>query len=284
MTYGSRSMIRRSAGQRPSASEFTDRDYNDILHLENEDAQLTTEQSLSEKCKIYIATAFSVLVAGTYLIALQILSEGPFGKCADHLKVGRCALYRKIIGSCVYFPLVIMNMISLFILLRNKTILPVESQLTSSGYLLLFTSSAYFLYGIFRLVADIGLLNSSDEQDLYQTALFILYTVAVAVYYWIQTQHIMTLNYIHRTGGSIPTMSKSTLIYLIALNFADWMNLSLTHKWMEFGNDPTLLSPEISLCFGYFAGHIIFLLLHPVLEMYLFHSAMMACECLHNKF
>ena len=93
----------------------------------------------------------------------------------------------------------------------------------------------------------------------------------------------MTLNYFHRAGGSLPWISKLTLIYLIALNFAEWMNLSLTHKWMDFGNDPTLLSPEISLFFGYFAGNIVYLLFQPVLEMYLFHSALMACECLHNS-
>ena len=282
--YGSRSMIRRSVNQRPSAEDFIDRNYNDILHSENEEAHLGPEQQrISEKCKIFIVTAFSVLVAGMYLIALQILCDGPFGKCADHLKISTCALYRKIIGSCVYFPLVIMNMVSLFKLLKDKTIISFESQLTSSGYLLLFTSGGYFMYSIWRLVANIGLLNFPVEQDLYKTALFTLFTVVVAAYYWIQTQHIMTVNYIHRAGGSIPTMSKLTMIYLSALNFADWMNLSLTHKWVEFGYDPTLLSPEISIFFGYFESNIIFLLFQPVVEMYMFHSAMMACECLHDS-
>ena len=121
-----------------------------------------------------------------------------------------------------------MNMISLFKLLKDKTIIPVESQLTSSGYLLLSTSSAHFIYDILRVAADIGLLKSPEELDLYTIVLFILFTVGVAAHYWIQTQHIMTVNYIHRAGGSIPTMSKLTLIYLIALNFADWMNWALT--------------------------------------------------------
>ena len=201
MRYGSRSMIRRSVNQRPSADEFIDRNYNDILHSENEEAHLGPEQQrISKKNKIYIVTVFSVLVAGMYLIALQILSDGPFGKCADYLEINTsCALYRKIIGSCVYFPLVVMNMVSLFKLLKDKTFISFESQLTSSGYLLLFTSSAYFMDSIWRLAADIGLL-SPMEQDLYKTALIILFTVVRAAYYWIQTQHIMTVNYIHRAG------------------------------------------------------------------------------------
>ena len=170
MRYGPRSMMGRSVRKPPSAEEFIDRDYNDILHVENVEAQLDPEQqSTSKKCKICIFTTFSVLVAGPYLIVLQILSEGPFGICTEHLKNSTCALYRKIIGICVYSPLLIMNVISLFKLYRNKTnIIPFESQLTSSGYLLLTTSSAYFIYGTWRLAADIGLLNFPVEQDLYE--------------------------------------------------------------------------------------------------------------------
>ena len=271
MRYGSRSMIRRSVRQRPSPEEY-------------EEVQVGPEhQGISEKCKMYTVAAVSVLVAGTYLIAVQILSEGPFGKCADHLEISTCTLYRKIIGICFYFPLVMMNIASLFKLLQDETIIPVESQLTSSGYLILFTSSAHFIYGIWRLAADIGLLKTPTELDLHTIALCTFFTVAVVFQYWLQTQHIMTVNYIHHAGGSIPLMSKLTLIYLIALNFTEWMNLSLTHKWMEYGNDPTLLSPEIPIFFGYFDSSIIFLLFQPVFEIHLFHSAMMACECLHDS-
>ena len=41
---------------------------------------------------MYTVTVVSELVAGTYLIAVQILSEGPFDKCADHPEISTYVL------------------------------------------------------------------------------------------------------------------------------------------------------------------------------------------------
>ena len=105
MRYGSRySVIRRSVTLRPSSEEYINHNYNDILLSENAEVQLDPEQrSISEKRKIYIVTTISILAAGTYLIAVQMLSEGPFGKCTDHLEIKTCATYRKIMENLYLF-------------------------------------------------------------------------------------------------------------------------------------------------------------------------------------
>ena len=143
-----------------------------------------------------------------------------------------------------------MNIISLCHLHRDKsnTILgPTQSQLTSSGYLLLFTSSANFIYGIWKLAADIGLISSRQESDVSAIVLYTIFNFVAIIHVWIQTQHIMTINYLHRARRNIPQMSRLTLIYLIMINFVEWMCLSITHSWIESVDDFTIFVPETSI-------------------------------------
>ena len=248
---------------------------------ENERVESEHRQYLiSGNCLKYIVLSFSIFVGGAYFIALQLLSAGPFNKFADRLIDDNTRVkYRQIITIVVYGPLLVMNIVSLFKLHRDKTAIRVQSQLTSSGYLLLFTSSAQYVYTVWKLAANIGLLCLNHRLEVSSIAIHILFAFTVVLHIWSQTQHIMTVNYIHRAGGVVPKMSKLTLIYLIALNLADWMAMSLAHKWVESVQDFTIYVPEISVFFGHFDTKITILLFYPIFEMQVFHSAMMGCQC-----
>ena len=258
-----------------------ERDFGDILDSENEREEPDHRQYHTSANRLkYFVLSFSIFVAGGYFIVLQLLNPGPFSKFADHILDDNTRVkYRQIIAIVVYGPLLVMNIVSLFNLHRDKTAMRVQSQLTSSGYLLLFTSSAQYVYTVWRLAASIGLLCFHHRLDVSSIAIHIFFAFMVVLHIWSQTQHIMTVNYIHRAGGLVPKMSKLTLIYLIALNLADWMNMSLVHKWVESVKDFTIYVPETSVFLGHFDTKIIILLFYPVFEMQLFHSAMMGCQC-----
>ena len=265
------------------SEETINTNYGDILHNDcGEAQQRLTQNDVSNKRSEYLVAILSVLIAGTYLIAAEMLSAGPLSYISEHLKDTTRVSYRKIIQTGVYTPLLFMNIISLWKLRKDSNIMPTQSSLTSSGYLLLFTSGAHFVYCVWRLAANIGLLGFPQELGICTNLFYIFSTVTAMTEVWIQTQHIMTVNYIHRSGRKIPKMSKLILIYLMSLNLADWMYLSLSHKWAEHSHDSVALSPEISIFFGHYNTKLLILLSNPILEMYLFHSAMMACECLHD--
>ena len=105
---------------------------------------------------------------------------------------------------------------------------------------------------MWKLFANAGLLCFRHGLEVTSIAVQTIYALMSVLHIWSQTQHIMTINYIHRAGGVVPKLSKLTLIYLIALNLADWMSLSLAHKWVECVKDSTIHAPEISVFFGYF--------------------------------
>ena len=254
--------------------------YEDILRNDHEEGQQqSTQNSVSNnKRSTYFVTALSVLIAGAYLISAEILSAGPLSYISENLKDTIRVSYRKVIQTAVHAPLLFMNIFSLRKLRKDSTVMPIQSSLTSSGYLLLFTTGAHFIYCVWRLAANIILLGFPQELGVCVNVFYIFSTIAM----WIQAQHIMTINYIHRSGQRISRTTKLILIYLIAINLAEWMYLSLSHKWVEQSHDSVALSPEISIFFGHANTKLLIFLSNPILEINLFHSAMMACECLHD--
>ena len=284
MRYDPRSLVtNRHLRQLQRSEETINTNYGDILRNDCREAQQRlTQNDVSNKSSQYLVAILSVLIACTYLIAAEMLSAGPLSYISEHLKDTTRVSYRKIIQTGVYTPLLFMNIISLRKLYKDSTIMPTLSSLTSSGYLLLFTSGAHFVYCVWRLAANIGLLGFPQELGICTNLFYIFSTVTTMTEVWLQTQHIMTVNYIHRCGSKIPRMSKLSLIYLISLNLVEWMYLSLSHKWVEQSHDSVALSPEISIFFGHYNTKLLILLSNPIMEIYLFHSAMMACECLHD--
>ena len=98
----------------------------------------------SNKFPKYIVTMCSIFVAGAYFTAVQILRVGPLSTFSDHLEDNARVKYQQIITMCVYVPLGAINVLSLIKLHNYQTNIPVQSQLTSSGYMLLFHVLCFF--------------------------------------------------------------------------------------------------------------------------------------------
>ena len=283
MRLGSRSVIDAPVRRSRFSEESIRRDYSDIQLPASEYDQSESERNFVSKNIVkYIVTAVSILISAGYFIATQILSTGPFGNVVD-LEDNTRTTYRVIFEIVIFLPLIVMNLFSLFRIRRDKTNVPIKSQLTSSGYLLLFTTCARFVFNIWKLAANIMLLNIPNEFGASSIVFYFFFTAMFILFCWSQTQHLVTLNYLHRAGKVIPQMSKLILIYLISINFAEWMILAFAHEWIAHKKGSTIFFPEMALCFGDFDAKIIILLLSPLFEMYHFHSAMMACECLHGS-
>ena len=270
--------------RRPPFSEENIRcEYSDILLSAKEDDQPKPGGAFAGKNIVkYIVTIVSILVATGFFIAIQILSTGPFGQVVD-LEDNTRTTNRVILETIIFLPLILMNIFSLLRLQKGTTNMPIKSQLTSSGYLLLCTTCARFVFNIWKLATNIMLLNISTDLPASTIVFYFFYTAMFLIFCWSQTQHMITLHYFHRAGRVIPQMSKLILIYLTAINFAEWMALAFAHEWIKHKKDSTIFFPEIALFFGQFDAKIMILLLSPLFEMYHFHSAMMACECLHGS-
>ena len=228
----------------------------------------------------YIVITASVFIGTGYWAASEILPFGPFSFIAEeHLSDTTRSVLEKIIIGLVYLPLVVMNLICLHILQKSSDGIPQIKHFTTSDLLLLTTSAAYFFYFILRSIANINIVIDDWKPEC---MLYLVINIGSIVHIWVQTQFIMTAHYVHRSVRRLPKTTEFTLIYVAAINLAEWLGLAVVHKWIE--NDPALavFNPELVKSFGNLNTAILLLILNPIMEMYRFHSVVVAYETLHK--
>ena len=237
--------------------------------------------SRSHKYLKYIVIAASVFIGTGYWAASEILEIGPLTFILEkHLSEATRSVLTKIITGLVYLPLVVMNFISIHKVQRSSDDIPQMKHFTTSDLLLLITSAGYFVYFILRSIANINIFINDREPEY---ILYLVISAGTLVHIWAQTQFIMTSHYVHRSVKRLPKTAEITLIYVAAINLVEWLCLAVSHKWIE--SDPTLdvFNPELVASFGNYNTAIILLILNPIMEMYRFHSVVVAYESLQKK-
>ena len=239
---------------------------------ENSIDDRNVEEMRTYKRQKYFVIAISLSAAIVYFISTQLLSIGPFSRIVTdtwHI------VSLKATQSIVYCPLIVMNVFSIRTLQNsNENILECK-QFSTSDFLLLFTSAGYFVYLFLRIIASVGVFIVQSESNT-TNVLLVVFTLISVVDIWLQTQFIITSHYMHRSVQKLPKVAQFTLIYLIAVNLAEWLYISVAHTWIE--NDPSLdnYAHEFVTTFGIFNTKVILIVLDPILEMYRFHSAIAA--------
>ena len=237
--------------------------------------------STSHKYLKYIVIAASVVMAIGYWTAVEILLFGPFSSIAEKsLSNTTRSVLTKFIQGVVYLPMIVMNFISLHKLQRSSDSIPQMKHFTTSDLLLLITSAGFFVYKVLRSITSLNIFIDDREPEY---IVYLIISIGSIVQIWAQTQFIMTAHYVQRSVQRLPKSAQFTLIYVAAINLADWLYLTVVHKWIE--NDPALnvFNPEFVSSFGNLNTAILLLILNPVLEMYRFHSVVVAYESLQIK-
>ena len=237
--------------------------------------------SRSHKYLKYIVIAASVFIGIGYWAASEILEIGPLTFILEkHLSKTTRSVLTKIIIGLVYLPLVVMNFISIHKLQRSSDDIPQMKHFTTSDLLLLITSAGYFVYFILRSIANINIFINDREPEY---ILYLVISTGTLEHIWAQTQFIMTSHYVHRSVNRLPKTAEITLIYVAVINLVEWLCLAVSHKWIE--SDPTLdvFNPELVASFGNYNTAIILLILNPIMEIYRFHSVVVAYESLQKK-
>ena len=236
--------------------------------------------SRSHKYLKYIVITASVFIGIGYWAASQILKMGPFSFIAEKVLSDstRSVLINFIIGL-VYLPLVVMTFVSIHKLQRSSDSIPLMKHFTTSDLLLLITSAGYFVYFILASIANINIFIDDWKPEC---ILYLVISTGTIVHIWAQTQFIMTAHYVHRSVRRLPKTAEFTLIYVAVINLAEWLCLAIVHEWIK--NDPNLdLFTPLVASFGNDNTVIILLILKPIMEMYRFHSVVVAYESLQIK-
>ncbi|XP_072050116.1 uncharacterized protein [Amphiura filiformis] len=124
-----------------------------------------------------------------------------------------------IINSTVFGPLILLILVSLYKLNKNNINITRIKPFSSSDYLLLFTSSALFVYNIVRVIAQFGrLIHAGQNATTLEVIFQIVYWIGSIIHVWGQTQLILTAQYIFTSAyQKMDKFTKFTFIILLQL-------------------------------------------------------------------
>ena len=185
-------------------------------------------------------------------------------------------------ASIVVGPLIILLLVAISKLNKTNICMQKSMNFTGTDYLLLFLSSAIFVYDILLIIALIGLLVFRSNIDTLWTIFRIFYWICSIVQVWGQTKLLMTAKYIIRSGQSIPRFLRLTLIYVMSINIGLWLCQSIDHKWVE--NDHIGRASELISMVGESHAKTIQLVSLPLCVIYFFHSAVVSYNILKTSF
>ena len=214
---------------------------------------------------IYVFIYFTVLIPVTPFFKVNLAFE----------------ILREISASFVVGPLIVLLLGALYKSNKMIVCLRKSQHFTSTDYLLVFASSALFVYSILRIIALIGLFVVRNKIDIPGTIFQILFWSLSIVHIWGQTQFIMTTQYINRSEQKIPKFARLILIYLIPINAALWLCHSVANTWVEKGNSDRY--ETLITMFGESQAKVTMLIFLQFWDIYCFHSAFLAYKLLKNQ-
>ena len=262
------------------------RDYGALLARVNEESLINnrySEKKTTHKIQKRIVIGLSVVMGTGYFISMQLSTVGPFTKWSQSLQNTPRTVITRIVESAVYLPLIVLNLVSIRKLQNSNVNISKIQQYTSSDNLLLLTTAVQFGYRVLRAIAAIGVVfvgSISANGTLLFYAIFILFSFTPI---WTQTHLIMSANYVYRSVYKLPKVVEFTLIYVLVINIAEWLYISIAHKWVENEFDLHVYAPEFVTTYGNFNTKAILLAFDPIIAMYSFHSVVAVYHILRVK-
>ena len=227
-------------------------------------------------CKLTIAMSVYLVASLGYFSAGLLLVHGPSGIISDSLgKSTRIILY-KVIQVCVYTPLLFSNIIVLYNIHKSSKTVGVSSSLVAGDHLLLCSAGLNFSCFLMRTIAATYGLNSNLDYFIVLMVMSILSIIQM----WLQTQLLLTVHYLTRSGNKLSKLAKHCLKYLAFINISEWLQVSLTHEWIKMDLTTVNFTPDFSVICNETTQRVLVLVLSPFLVIYRFHSAVLALEIL----
>ncbi|XP_072015390.1 uncharacterized protein [Amphiura filiformis] len=276
--YGS-IVITESQERRPLVNEGDTESERDWVSSRDSELQ-DTSSMLVPKLTKRIGTLALVIASTGYLIAGLILRDGPpLEYITDSIPTFDRITILFAITGVLYGPLTILSAISAYKIYKNISHPP--ASLSPNAYLLLVTTAGVFLWLLFKLIAAIAVLSPKHQKlnvtDYDAISDIVVHTLCM-VHIWVQTQFLLGAHSVHRLRYSASKLTKVCLISLAAINGSEWLQLGLERHILL--HHYSSLTPALNAVYGDVGTRILIFVLYPMMELYRFHSVVMAYEIL----
>ena len=239
----------------------------------HEPGSTETLSNSSAHRKMIISIVISTALALIYVTICELtyLKEQVFSY------FGEIVVYR--VTYLVYFSMLLIVTFALLLKLRGKKDVN-SNHLNSSEYVLLLGTCIDTIYYTLRIVATIGYLDldTTTETETSIAWLYLIYSVIALFQIWVQTKLLITMR-----RKRIPQFSKYFLVFISAINFAEWFQGGLQLGLSKQGESKTIKTPIMESFYGETSTRILRLLLYPVIILYRFHSGLIAVELIQER-
>ncbi len=122
------------------------------------------------------------------------------------------------------------------------------------------------------------MLTSKDEDAAghSEAVRILLYSFGCIIENWVQTQFIPAAQNVHQMGRQHFKLTRYCLIYMALMNLSEWIQLA---SYRQIAIQSTYeVNPVMNKCFGEATTNTLFYLFYPLLELYRFHTVVVAYE------
>ena len=255
-------------------SDLAESEGNSLLKENQHDIRI---RSMKETFFLGIFITFILLIAVGSFIAELFWNNGPFHKLEHHLSNETQYYLFRGIQIVSFFPMTLMAVVSIYKTYKKNACW--SSSFTSSDYLLFFTAAANFIWNILRLIAAATVLDiTSDEFQRKQAEFVLIFAIACVVEVWVQTQLLLSAESVHRLGRPNSKLTRMCLFYVAVINISIWLQMAISRGTII--HEATSFIPVLTDCFGEVTTRTLVFLFFPAMELYRFHSAVVAYEIL----
>ena len=229
------------------------------------------------------------LMMGMYLIFIGIVTlgalctglmwnYGTFHKLVQGILSDETQYYLfRSVQIIAYFPVSVAVVVAMYNTYQENPCWSVS--FTSSDYLLFFTAAANFIWYLLKLIAEATVLDvRSNELHREEVEFALIFSVQCILQVWVQTQFLLAAQSVRRLGRQNSKLTRLCLMYLAAINIALWLQMAISRETIV--HDPHSIIPVLSDCFGEVTTRTLIFLFYPAMELYRFHSAVIAYEIL----
>ncbi|XP_072050477.1 uncharacterized protein [Amphiura filiformis] len=244
--------------------------------------ELQDTSTLFPKSAKRVGVLLSVITSVSYLIAGLILRDGPLEYVGDSLRPFDRMYILLGVKVVVFGPLTILCTISAYKMYKNTNHTP--ASLSTNDYLLLVTTAGVFLWFLFKLIATIAVTTIEDQNlniTYYNVMSYCAEDLVCIVNTWVLTQFLLGAHSIYILRYPLSKLTKICLTYLAAISVSEWLQLALERDVLI--HRYSTLSPVLNAVYGDIGTRVLIYVFYPIMELYRFHSVVMACEILISK-
>ncbi|XP_072021567.1 uncharacterized protein [Amphiura filiformis] len=243
---------------------------------------LAERSSMNDKIKIGLFTVIAFIIAISLFMTVVILNQlGPFEHIADSLSDHTKYVLAYGIQMTAFLATIIACLVSTHKIYHRNTCLSTTT-LTFSEYLLFVTAATNFIWFILRLIAAATFLNMSNSDDPHRGEAIcnLCYALTCIVQVSAQTQMLLAAQSVHQMGQSNSTFTRVCLINIAAINISFWLIIGIFRESVINQHRSSITYQFMNKCFGEKTTKIMIFLLYPAMELYRFHTTVVAYQIL----